>query len=120
MRDVLFLAHRLPYPPDKGDKIRSWHFLQHLAGTHRVHLGCLLDDPDDRQHLPRLERLCASVRAIEIRPTRRRIDSLRGLIPGSPLTFPYFADRPTRGLGPRPGPTVLSISPSPIPPAWRR
>ncbi len=30
MRDILFLVHRIPYPPDKGDKIRSWHFLSYL------------------------------------------------------------------------------------------
>ena len=28
---LLFLAHRIPYPPNKGDKIRSWHLLRHLA-----------------------------------------------------------------------------------------
>lgn len=93
LRDILFLAHRLPYPPDKGDKIRSWHFLQHLAGRAQVHLGCLIDDPDDLRHLPRLERICASVHAVEIEPARRRLLSLRGLLTGEPLTFPYFADR---------------------------
>lgn len=93
MRNVLFLAHRLPYPPDKGDKIRSWHFLRHLAGRYRVHLGCLYDDPEDRRHLPVLERLCATVHAVELHPARRRLASLRGLLTGEPLSFPYFADR---------------------------
>ena len=31
MEDLLYLAHRIPYPPNKGDKIRSWHILKHLA-----------------------------------------------------------------------------------------
>ena len=35
MRELLFLAHRIPYPPDKGDKIRAWHIFRHLARTHR-------------------------------------------------------------------------------------
>ena len=47
MADVLFLAHRIPYPPTKGDKIRSWHFFRHLAHNHRVHLGAFIDDPQD-------------------------------------------------------------------------
>src|SRR5271167_2631220 len=47
MRDILFLSHRIPYPPDKGDKIRSWHILQHLLRRYRVHLGCLVDDKAD-------------------------------------------------------------------------
>ena len=49
MEEMLFLAHRLPYPPDKGDKIRSWYLLRHFAATRRVHLGCFVDDPADRR-----------------------------------------------------------------------
>ena len=33
MDDLLFLSHRIPYPPDKGDKIRAWHFLRHLRAA---------------------------------------------------------------------------------------
>ncbi len=38
MRDIIFLAHRLPWPPDRGDKIRSWNLLRYLSGLARVHL----------------------------------------------------------------------------------
>jgi sugar transferase (PEP-CTERM/EpsH1 system associated) len=93
MGELLFLAHRLPYPPDKGDKIRSWHFLRHLTARHRVHLGCFVDDPDDWAHLPLLKQICASVCAVPLRPRWRRLVSLRGLLTGAPLTFAYFADR---------------------------
>ena len=31
MGDILFLAHRVPYPPDRGDKIRSFYLLKALA-----------------------------------------------------------------------------------------
>ncbi|MDS4059854.1 MAG: sugar transferase, partial [Candidatus Contendobacter sp.] len=44
MRDLLFLVHRLPYPPNKGDKVRSFHLLRHLAGHYRVWLGTFVDD----------------------------------------------------------------------------
>ena len=37
--EILFLAHRIPYPPDRGDKIRSWHVLRHLGRFATVHLG---------------------------------------------------------------------------------
>jgi hypothetical protein len=47
MGDVLFLAHRVPYPPDRGDKIRGFHMLRHLAGHRRVHLIAFADDPRD-------------------------------------------------------------------------
>lgn len=52
--ELLFLAHRIPYPPDRGDKIRSWHVLRHLARLARVHLACFADDDADAAHLPAL------------------------------------------------------------------
>jgi len=90
MADILFLAHRIPYPPDKGDKIRSWHLLSHLCRHHRVHLGCLIDDPDDVYHLPALQTICASVHAECLRPGLQKALALRGLLTGEALTFPYF------------------------------
>ena len=59
MEPLLFLAHRLPYPPNKGDKVRSYHFLKHLAGRYRVFLGTFVDDPADWEHV---ESLRASLR----------------------------------------------------------
>ena len=48
---ILFLAHRIPYPPDKGDKIRSFHELRGLTDRgHDVHLLAFADDPDDLRH----------------------------------------------------------------------
>jgi polysaccharide biosynthesis protein PslH len=47
MADLLFLAHRVPYPPDRGDKIRSFNILKHLSERHRVHLAAFADDERD-------------------------------------------------------------------------
>ena len=52
--EILFLAHRIPYPPDRGDKIRSWHLLRHLGRHAKVHLACFADDEADAAHLPAL------------------------------------------------------------------
>ena len=43
MEDILYLVHRLPYPPNKGDKIRSFNLLKHLLKTYRVHVGAFVD-----------------------------------------------------------------------------
>jgi sugar transferase (PEP-CTERM/EpsH1 system associated) len=59
LAEILFLAHRIPYPPTKGDKIRAWHFLAHLARTHVVHLACFVDDPEDWQYADHLRTICA-------------------------------------------------------------
>ena len=50
MGDILFLAHRIPYPPDRGDKIRGFNILKYLSGRKRVHLIAFADDPSDLKH----------------------------------------------------------------------
>ena len=92
MGDILFLAHRIPYPPDKGDKIRSWNVLQHLASRHRVHLGVFVDDPDDVGGIARLEEICASVFWRPLSPRLARLRSLTSLVRGASLTQGYFGD----------------------------
>ncbi len=44
MAGVLFLAHRVPFPPDRGDRIRSHHLLQALARLGPVHVGCFASE----------------------------------------------------------------------------
>jgi len=62
--DILFLAHRVPYPPDRGDKVRSHHVLRHLSGLGRVHLATFADDPRDMGHEDALGQWCASVKVL--------------------------------------------------------
>ena len=91
---LLFLAHRLPYPPDKGERIRAWHMLERLARHWEIDLGCLSDDPADAAHLPMLRRLCHSVHC---EPLGSRLAvATRALLrarPGLPLTLGWFHDR---------------------------
>lgn len=98
--EVLFLAHRIPYPPDKGDKIRSWRILKHLTERFRVHLACFADDPRDLAHKEFLENLCESVAIIPLNPTLARLKSVRGFFTGDPLSFAYFRDlKMTKAVG---------------------
>ena len=90
MANVLFLVHRLPYPPNKGDKVRSFHLLKHLAARHRVFLGTFIDDPDDERHLPAVRAYCAQVHAPRLHPLRARVVSLGGLLRKEPLTLAYY------------------------------
>ena len=90
MPDLLFLAHRIPYPPNKGDKIRAWHLLKHLAQTHRVHLGAFIDDPTDWQYVDKVRAVCASTYLVGIAPRWGKVRALSGLLTGEPLTLPFY------------------------------
>ncbi len=90
---LLFLAHRIPYPPNKGDKIRSFHLLECLARDYRIHLGTFVDTEGDDAGADELRRLCDEVRVVRLSPRRARLRSLRGLLSGEPLTVPYYRSR---------------------------
>lgn len=90
MAGILYLVHRLPYPPNKGDKIRSFHLLKHLAGKGDVYLGAFIDDPADWEFRDELRQWCKDSFIAEIRPSRAKFFSLRGLVTGEALTLPYY------------------------------
>ena len=90
MANLLFLVHRLPYPPNKGDKVRSFHLLKHLAARHRVFLGTFVDDPDDVQHIDTVRAWCAGLQVQTLNPRRAKLASLRGLLSGQALTLKYY------------------------------
>ena len=94
MNDLLYLVHRIPYPPNKGDKIRSFNILKHLSKHFRIHLGSFVDDPNDWRYRDDLEPYCESLFLRPLHPRWARIRSLSGLITGEPLTIPYYRDRP--------------------------
>ncbi|MEQ6341893.1 MAG: TIGR03087 family PEP-CTERM/XrtA system glycosyltransferase [Gammaproteobacteria bacterium] len=90
MQELLFLAHRIPYPPNKGDKIRSFHLLKHLAGKYRVHLAAFVDDKDDWRHVSRLRQVCGETHFVALHPGLARLRSVSGFFSGEPLTVPYY------------------------------
>lgn len=92
-REVLFLAHRIPYPPDKGDKIRSFRILEALSRRFDVRLAAFVDDPEDFQHAAHLQTFCSCVSLAPLDPRAARLRSLAGLARGEALTFPYYRDR---------------------------
>jgi len=87
---LLFLAHRIPFPPNKGDKIRSFHLLRHLAQRYAVHLGAFVDDAADWQYADALRPYCASMKLVPLHPRRAKLASLTGLLTGEALTLPYY------------------------------
>jgi sugar transferase (PEP-CTERM/EpsH1 system associated) len=92
VEDLLLLIHRIPYPPNKGDKIRSYHLLKHLAQHYRVHLATFIDDPADWQYVPHVEALCASSHFVGIKSLRARAKSLGALLKNRSLSIDYYRD----------------------------
>jgi sugar transferase (PEP-CTERM/EpsH1 system associated) len=90
LRNILYLVHRLPYPPNKGDKVRSFHLLKHLSIDNNVFLGTFIDDPEDEVFVPNVQFLCKSLYFERINKNFSKIRSLLGLLYGDPLTVRYY------------------------------
>ena len=87
---ILFLCHRIPYPPDKGDKIRAFHELRAMAERHEVDLFTLADRPEDVACQEALRQYCKSVTVALINPAAARLRALPYLFTRTALTLPYF------------------------------
>ncbi|KQM19725.1 TIGR03087 family PEP-CTERM/XrtA system glycosyltransferase [Novosphingobium sp. Leaf2] len=92
MGDILFLSHRIPFPPDRGDKIRSHHVLKAVAHIAPVHVGTFADDAHDHASEPDLAALAASY--CLIRRTRPLpVAAAQALARRRPVSLTAFHDR---------------------------
>ena len=87
---LLYLAQRVPYPPDRGDKIITFHQVRHLARQHEVLVGCLAQDEADLDHAASLRSIVSEVHAVRLSPLRARLRALTSLVLGQPFTLGYF------------------------------
>lgn len=92
MSNLLYLVHRLPFPPNKGDKVRSYHLLKHLTARHRVFLGTFVDDPEDEAYIDTVREMCPDLHVARLRPSLAKLRSLTGLITQQPLSLRYYKD----------------------------
>jgi sugar transferase (PEP-CTERM/EpsH1 system associated) len=93
MTKILYLPHRIPFPPNKGDKVRSFNFLKHLAKKHEVYLGTFIDDDVDHQYVKELDAYCEKSFVVTQRKILGRALSTRGFLTGESLSVPYYASR---------------------------
>ena len=88
------IVHRIPYPPDKGDKIRSWNELFFLEKKGwKVHLCTFIDDPEDCKHVEELRRHCSTLYVGRHGKIKRLLFMALALLQGKPLSVGAFFDR---------------------------
>ncbi|TAM42344.1 MAG: TIGR03087 family PEP-CTERM/XrtA system glycosyltransferase [Burkholderiaceae bacterium] len=90
MSNLLYLVHRLPYPPNKGDKVRSYHLLKHLSQQHRVFLGTFVDDRADEAYVDTVRAICPDLHVVRLRPHIAKLRSLAGLLTHQALGLRYY------------------------------
>jgi sugar transferase (PEP-CTERM/EpsH1 system associated) len=90
MAEILFLVHRAPWPPDRGDRIRSWHMFEALAKLAPVHVAALADNADDAAAArEKMAPLCKSL-TIEVRNASRPVALAQAVLRGEPVSNRLF------------------------------
>lgn len=94
MGGILFLAHRVPFPPDRGDRIRSHHLLKELARLGPVHVGCFGEgDPSADAALAKL----AASHCIAPRTKPLPLAGIEAVLAGKPVSLTAFHSRHLEG-----------------------
>jgi len=90
---LLVLLSRVPYPLEKGDKLRAYHLITRLARKHEVYLFCLSDTPTDPAHVEHLRGLCAHIEVVHLPRWRIVLKLFTALFARLPVQVVYFHHR---------------------------
>jgi len=93
---VLYITHRVPFPPDKGDRIRTFHLLRQLAARGRVWLACPGDEPVSDESRAALGALCERVEIVPVGTRARWAKAALSAATGGSLSEGLFAARGLR------------------------
>lgn len=97
-QNILYLVHRVPFPPDKGDRIRNFNLLRFLAQRCDVHLACLADEPVSDRTRTTLAEICACTAIVPVQRGRRWVAAAWSFARGATVTEGVFASLPLCNL----------------------
>jgi len=83
---VLVLAHRLPYAPNRGDRLRMYHMLHHLRDHAEVELVSLVHDDEEASHVDEVRSFVPRVHALRVKRLRSGVNAAMALATRTPLT----------------------------------
>jgi sugar transferase (PEP-CTERM/EpsH1 system associated) len=87
---IFFVCRRVPFPPDRGDKIATFNEIRHLSARHEVHVFCLGDGSGDLDNLPGLRKYAKSITAAPVNALTIKLRALKALLTGEPLSVAAF------------------------------
>jgi sugar transferase (PEP-CTERM/EpsH1 system associated) len=87
--EILYVAHCVPWPPDKGDRIRAFNSIRQLAKRHRVHVACFTLNARDAEAVSELQHHLASLRIEVLTLSACFLRGLLGLARGGSFTTEF-------------------------------
>ena len=93
---VLALTHRTPFPPDRGDRIRSFHLLSRIGQKHELWLLALDDSAEDPPVREALDSFSHRHATFVQTPVGRMVGAAASYLRREPLTLGWFANAAAR------------------------
>ena len=90
MNTILYISHRIPYPPNKGDKIRTFNEIRYLSKKFKIDLVSFADNPADMKHVEDLKSYCRNVFIYPLSPLKGKIKGFQRLASGRTISEGYF------------------------------
>ncbi len=87
---ILCLTARLPYPPNRGDRLRAYNFLKSLSRQHELHLLSFIEDASEHEHIAPLQQFCQTVQVVQKTPRQSAVSVGLNLWRPQPLQSLYY------------------------------
>lgn len=90
---LLVVLSRMPYPLEKGDKLRAYHLVKRLAKRHDIYLFCLSDQPTRAADEEHLRSFCKHLQVVHIPRWRIVLRMFTAFFSRLPFQVSYFHHR---------------------------
>lgn len=90
---ILVLLSRVPYPLDKGDKLRAYNQIKRLSKSHEIILCCLNDSKLHKEAITNLKQYCTEIEIINLSKLAIVFSVFFGIFSNKPLQVHYFYHR---------------------------
>lgn len=87
---ILYIVHRFPYPPDKGDRIRAFHIIRYLASRSNLYVAALDDEGVSAEQIAELSEIVSRLEVVPLKGWWRYLSLLGGVIGGKSLSESFF------------------------------
>jgi sugar transferase (PEP-CTERM/EpsH1 system associated) len=90
---IFFICQRVPFPPERGDKITTFNEVRHLSTKHEVHVFCLADGRRDLDNISGVRRYAQSVTAVPVIGWTSKFRAFAAMFTGEPLSVAAFNEK---------------------------
>jgi sugar transferase (PEP-CTERM/EpsH1 system associated) len=95
---LLCLTSRLPYPPNRGDRLRAFHFIEHFSQHHELTLVSFIADEAEREYIRPLEKYCLAVHVLRRSAVQSAVSTGLNFWRREPLQSLYYRDGAMQAL----------------------